>query len=185
MRKTEVCIYEATYSRQSDASRLLGWFQNKVESPLQHQVPPTLNSADWIELEEMASIGSVLHLPSSAVTGKKRNAPPHHPKLKSPGRTEQQRSVGIMEPVCRHGERLPHLVCRPSSIPLIASANLFNQGPGWSRASLGAAPQQAEQNSSGGAISKNCSHPCIGTSRERSTSPHVSPNQMLAKMLLL
>lgn len=46
MRKTEVCIYEATYSRQSDANRLLGWFQNKVESPLQHQVPPTLNSAD-------------------------------------------------------------------------------------------------------------------------------------------
>lgn len=80
MRKTEACIYEVTYSRQSDANRLLEWFQNKVESPLQYQVPPTLNSADWIELEEMEGIGSVLHLASSVVTEKKRNASPHHPQ---------------------------------------------------------------------------------------------------------
>lgn len=165
MRKIEACIYEATYSRQSDASRLLGWFQNKVESPLQRQIPPTLNSADWMEMEKMAGmVLSYIWLP--LWSWKRRGT---HPlttlKLKSPGRIEQQRSLGIREPVCSHREMLPHLVCRLSSIPLIASANLFNQGPGWSRASLGAAPQQAEQNSSGGAISKNCSHPCRETSR--------------------
>ena len=83
-----------------------------------------------------------------------------------------------------HGEMSPYSICTPFSIPPVALSNLFNQGQGWSHASLGDVPQQAEQNSSGGAISKNwCCH-SIRLSRERNHNSYVPPpRQILAKQM--
>lgn len=103
-RKTEGCIYEATYSRQREGSKLLGLFQNEVEFPPQKQVAPILNSAYWLELEEVAVIGCVLA--SSVFMGKKRNTFLSPPAKLNPQAELSIRDVFISQsqpgPLCSH-----------------------------------------------------------------------------------